>query len=252
MSDILAGFVLAAGTGTRLHPLTYVRPKALCPVDNVPLVDRALAQLGAVVGSGATALGVNVHHRPDQMAEHLDGRAYLSWERAAPLGTAGALGNARDWIAGRAVLTVNVDAWHEADLGPFRDGWDGERIRLCLAGGGPLEADSRIVASLMPWSVIADLEAQPAGLYERVWREAAARGGMEVVPYDGPFVDCGTPADYLRANLLASKGAPVIAPEAEVEGEVVRSVVWDTGHVAAGERLVDAIRMGYRLTVLIR
>src|SRR5437660_59073 len=39
--DPLAGIVLAAGAGTRLAPLTRLRPKALCPVGNVPLVDLA-------------------------------------------------------------------------------------------------------------------------------------------------------------------------------------------------------------------
>src|SRR5829696_8738061 len=157
MSDILAGFVLAAGAGTRLHPLTYVRPKALCPVDNVALVDRALGQVEAAVGPGADHVAVNVHHRPDQMAAHLDARVHLSREETVALGTAGALGHARNWIAGRSVLAVNVDAWHDADLRAFCAGWDGERIRLCLAGSGSLESDSRVVASLMPWSVIAEL-----------------------------------------------------------------------------------------------
>lgn len=252
MSDILAGFVLAAGAGTRLRPLTYVRPKALCPVNNVALVDRAVAQVDAAVGSGPDHVAVNLHHRPDQMAAHLDGRVHLSREEPIALGTAGALGHARDWIAGRAVLAVNVDSWHDADLAAFCAGWDGERIRLCLAGSDVLEASSRIVASLMPWSVVTQIPAVPAGLYEQCWREAAAKGAVEVMAHDGAFVDCGTPAEYLRANLLASGGAPVVAPEAVVEGEVVRSVVWDTGQVSPGEHLVDAIRMGFRLTVLVR
>ena len=55
-------------------------------------------------------------------------------------------------------------------------------------------------------------------------------------------VDCGTPADYLRANMLASGGAAVVEPGAVVEGEVVRSVVWAGERVGPGERLVDAVR----------
>jgi N-acetyl-alpha-D-muramate 1-phosphate uridylyltransferase len=252
MSDILAGFVLAAGAGTRLHPLTYVRPKALCPVDNVALVDHALERVSAVTGAGPAAVAVNLHHRPEQLAAHVDGRAWLSHEERGALGTAGALGFARDWIAGRAVLAVNADAWCRADLQALVDGWDGERIRLGLIGDRSLEPTSQIVASLMPWSVVSRLQPEPTGLYERVWRAAAVEGQVEVVPFDCPFVDCGTPADYLRANLLASGGRSVVSPDADMRGEVMRSVVWDTGHVAPEEQLVDAIRIGYRLTVLVR
>ena len=42
MGDSLAAVVLAAGAGTRLAPLTSVRPKALCPVGDRPLLDAAL------------------------------------------------------------------------------------------------------------------------------------------------------------------------------------------------------------------
>lgn len=53
----LAGIVLAAGAGTRLHPLTALRPKALCPVGSVPLVDLALARIADLRGWIAQVLG---------------------------------------------------------------------------------------------------------------------------------------------------------------------------------------------------
>jgi NDP-sugar pyrophosphorylase family protein len=244
--------VLAAGMGTRLHPLTYVRAKALCPVGNVALVDRALAAVTAATGAGPTAVAVNAHHHADQLRAHLDGRVHLSHEVERPLGTAGAVGFARPWIDGRALLVANADAWHDADLAAFVEGWDGERVRLLLAGADRLDPSSRIVASLLPAATAASLPAEPAGLYEVCWRGAAAAGRLDVACYDGPFVDCGSPADYLRANLLASGGESVVHPAADVQGTVERSVVWDTGVVDAGEHLVDAIRIGYRLTVLVR
>ena len=55
-------------------------------------------------------------------------------------------------------------------------------------------------------------------------------------------MDCGTPADYLRANLVASGGEPVVEPGADVQGELVRSVVWAGERVGPEERLVDAVR----------
>jgi NDP-sugar pyrophosphorylase family protein len=255
MGDILAGFVLAAGAGTRLHPLTFLRPKALVPVGTVPLLDRALERLVPAVGSGADHLAVNVHHLADRIVDHVAATAvgvHVSREEVQALGTAGALGHARSWIDGRAVLVSNVDAWHEADLHTFAQGWDGERIRVLVARGRTLEPTSRIVASILPWSEVARLPAEPAGLYEVSWRLAAEADRLEVVSYDGPFVDCGTPADYLHANLLASGGASVVGEGAVIEGEIERCVVWDGARVNAGEHLVDAIRAGFRTTVLVR
>ena len=47
----IAGVVLAAGEGTRLRPLTFERPKAMCPVGTVPLVDWAIDRVAPHVGS---------------------------------------------------------------------------------------------------------------------------------------------------------------------------------------------------------
>src|SRR3954469_20035178 len=106
MSDSLAGVVLAAGGGTRLAPLTRLRPKALCPIDGRPLVDLAIDRLGPV----ASGLAVNVHHGRQAMEDHLTGRVHLSIEEGEARGTAGALGLLRDWIDGRPTLVANADA----------------------------------------------------------------------------------------------------------------------------------------------
>lgn len=242
--------VLAAGLGTRLRPLTTVRPKALCPVAGVPLVDLALERVRAVT----PAVAVNAHHGHEALTAHVDGRAHVSLEADRLLGTAGALGRLRPWIDGRGVLVLNADAWSTAELGAVVEGWDGERVRL-LVGGDPaagLGPRTPLVASLLPWADVAALDAEPSGLYARVFAPAAAAGRLELVGHDGPIVDCGTPAGYLRANLLASGGASVVGPGAEVEGVVVRSVVWPGAAVRRHERLVDAVRADDRLTVLVR
>ena len=51
--------VLAAGEGQRLRPLTDVLPKALCPVGNVALLDRALTRIGGLGLSGGSQVAVN-------------------------------------------------------------------------------------------------------------------------------------------------------------------------------------------------
>ena len=249
MNSARAGVVLAAGLGTRLRPLTRFLPKALCPVANVPLVDLALARLEGL----CEGVAVNVHAGREAMESHLAGRpVHVSVEAAEPLGTAGAVGRLRDWIAGRAVLVGNADAWHRHDATALVEGWDGERIRLMVVHDPP-RGDFGLWryagSALLPWNEVAGLEARPSGLYEVSWRAAAQQGRLELVPVAGPFFDCGTPADYLAANLAASGGRSVIGAGAVVEGEVVRSVVWPGGVVAASERLVESIRVGRHVTV---
>lgn len=239
--------MLAAGEGRRLRPLTRVRPKALCPVGNVPLVDLALERL-----DGVTAVAVNVHHHRDAMEAHLHPSVHRSVEEGEALGTAGALGQLRSWLDGRAAVVVNADVWCPGSLGPFVDGWDGERIRLLLVGEDELRPRSRVAGALMPWAAVARLEPVPSGLYEVSWRAAADADAVDVLRYDGDFVDCGTPEQYLDANLRASGGASVVGDGAVVEGDIERTVVWPGAVVHPREVLVDAIRFNRGDTVLVR
>ena len=244
---MLAAVVLAAGRGNRLRPLTDLRPKPLCPVANVPLIAHSVSAALAATDHVA----VNAWHLADQVASYvagLDG-VHLSRETTpGGLGTAGALGQLRPWLDGRPVLVLNGDAYRPGGIGALLDGWDGETVRL-LVVHDPARGDFgpwRFAgASVQPWSLVKDLPATPLGLYEGVWRHVEP----ELVRYDGTFVDCGTPAEYLAANMHASGGAPVVGEGAVVEGELVRSVVWPGGVVRPGERLVDAVRAGTDVTV---
>lgn len=246
--------VLAAGRGSRLTPLTRELPKPLCPVGTRPLLDLALGRLAPVCGP--SELAVNLHHGASAIAAHLEGSSswsgvHQSHERHRPLGTAGALGHLRGWLDGRSALVVNADAWTTAPAGALLDGWDGERPRVLVVGGafGP---SASVAAALVPWPVIETLPDEPCGLYERVWAPHAVAATLDVVGCDDSFVDCGTPARYLRANLASSGGEAVVDPTATVRGTLERSVVWAGAEVAAGERLVDAVRTSAGQTVLIR
>jgi NDP-sugar pyrophosphorylase family protein len=246
----LAGVVLAAGAGNRLRPLTDELPKALCPVDNVPLLDHALTRLAA---QRVSALAVNVHGHRERVTRHLDGRAHLSYEEPEALGTAGALGALRTWIDGRATLVTNADAYLAGPVPSLVEGWDGETIRLAVVEDverSDFENRWRYCGlALMPWQDVALLEPVPSGLYEVSWRRALADGRVELVPVEAAFVDCGTPADYLRANLLASSGKTVVGEGAVLDGVAERCVLWPGARVDADEVLRDAVRTGSGLTV---
>ena len=248
-ADAPVAIILAAGHGTRLRPLTDLLPKALCPVANRPLVDWALD----AVAPYAARTAVNVHSGREAMLAHLADRdVHPSVEEGEALGTAGGVGNLREWIDGRPVLVANADAWRSGGLELLVNGWDGERVRLlCVADPARGDfGDLRYAgACLLPWQHVRDLQPVPTGLYEVLWRREEAAGRLDVVAADVQFVDCGTPRDYLIANLTANGGHSVVGPGARVDGEVVRSVVWPDAQVAAGERLVEAIRATGGVTV---
>ena len=195
---------------------------------------------------------MNVHHGRALLEAHLAGHVHLSFEEQRALGTAGALGHLAPWIDGRPVLVANGDTWCPTSMGLLLEGWDGEMIRvLSSTEFGPRMV---VAGALMPWADVVVLEPEPSGLYEVSWRDAYAQGRVEVVPLPegAAFVDCGTPGDYLAANLACSGGASVIGAGALVEGEVVESVLWPGVTVEPHERLVRAIRAADNVTVLVR
>lgn len=257
MSDTLAGVALAAGSGTRLRPLTNLRPKALCPVGNVPLLAHALTRMRPHTGDGSAHVAVNAHHLASQILAYAGDRAHTVVEQPTAFGTAGALGGLRDWLDGRDVLVTNSDAYLPDGLASLVAGWDRHRCRLLVVAAtaradftdtvGPVRY---VGACLLPWRLVATLEAVPSGLYEVLWRGEHAAGRLDLVRTDGTAIDCGTPADYLRANLHASRGRPVIGTGALVCGRVERSVVWDDAYVGPDEHLTYCIRAGTRNTPL--
>jgi N-acetyl-alpha-D-muramate 1-phosphate uridylyltransferase len=272
MTGRLCAVVLAAGAGTRLRPLTAQRPKALCPVGNVPLLDRALDRVAALGLGGPEEVAVNASWLAEQVIDHVGDRAHVSVEAGGPVGTSGGIARLRDWIGGRAVVVANADAYLAgAPVDSLLDGWDGRSVRLLGVPARPGEvgtfAGYRFAGlSLLPWRWVRDLPGGPVELVRTVWRPAEAAGQLAVVPFAGYFRDAGTPADYLAANLHAAGNGNLLAPGAvvtgrcrqavvgagaTVRGALTRAVVWPGGSVAAGEHLVDAIRAGADLTVTI-
>jgi NDP-sugar pyrophosphorylase family protein len=275
VSPAVCAVVLSAGEGSRLRPITATVPKPLCPVGNVPLLDRALARLAANGLAGPDRVAVNVCYLADLVAAHVAGRAHVSREPGPPaLGTSGALHHLRDWIGGRAVLVLNSDAYLSGsgrDLGGLLDGWRAQTVRMLTVPAGDRPAEfggARFAgASLLPAGRVAGLPPGRSDLVQTVWRPAERANRFETIPYGGHYLDTGTPGDLLAANLHAAGGGSLVAPDAVVSGRVDRSVigaradvagsvsrcvVFPGAVVAAGESLVDAIRLGEDVTVHCR
>jgi MurNAc alpha-1-phosphate uridylyltransferase len=102
--------VLAAGLGLRMRPLTERMPKPLVQVAGQTLLDHVLNKLGDV---GVSEAIVNVHYLPDQIIDHVAGRAkpcvIISDERNQVLGTGGGIVKALPLLGQAPFFLVNAD-----------------------------------------------------------------------------------------------------------------------------------------------
>ena len=64
----MKAMVLAAGQGTRLHPITDSRPKALVPLAGRPMIEYALLWLRHY---GIGEIIINLHHFGEQIEDRL-------------------------------------------------------------------------------------------------------------------------------------------------------------------------------------
>jgi len=73
MKKITQAFVLAAGLGTRLRPLTEDLPKPLIPIFQKPLITFALDHL---IAAGVQSFVINTHRLPNLFHEFFSGNGY--------------------------------------------------------------------------------------------------------------------------------------------------------------------------------
>lgn len=112
---IKTAFVLGAGLGTRLRPLTDERPKPLVPIFNKPLITFAFDHL---IAAGVSRFVVNTHHRPEAYSRWLGETNGQTEYRGCPvffrhepvlLETGGGIKNAADLIGDEPFLVYNGD-----------------------------------------------------------------------------------------------------------------------------------------------
>jgi D-glycero-alpha-D-manno-heptose 1-phosphate guanylyltransferase len=112
--------ILCGGLGTRLRPISGDLPKVLMPFAGRPFIDILIESL---LPFGFKRFVLCVGYRRDRIREHLRNRDYEVEfsEEAEPLGTGGALKNARSHIATFPFLLLNGDSLCPTDLHGFHD-----------------------------------------------------------------------------------------------------------------------------------
>ena len=224
----MKAFLLAAGVGSRLRPITDVTPKCMLVIDDRPLLD---IWLDAFDRAGVDEVLVNLHHLPDvvrrHVAAHTGPPAVRTVFEPELLGSAGTLVANRRWVDGEELfLACNADNLTDFDL---RSLIDAHREHGAIAtltvfhspdpsAGGVVEIDATgqvIGFAEKPSQPVSDLT--NAGMYAfhpRVLDEIDATPpndiGYDLLPrlvsraravlVEGYFRDIGTAGAYRRAR----------------------------------------------------
>ena len=162
----MRAMILAAGLGTRLRPLTYLMPKPVAPVLNRPIVAR-IAEL--LAKHGFTDVVTNLSYLPEQIRAVLgDGSEFglrITYsDEPEPLGTAGGVGKARDFLAEtESFLIISGDALTDIDLSAMRDAHEANVAKGSIA----TLATKRVDDTTQFGVVITDDEGRIQGFQEK-------------------------------------------------------------------------------------
>lgn len=231
----MKAFLLAAGVGSRLRPVTDTIPKCMVDIAGQPLLD---IWLDAFAGADVDEIVLNLHHLPDVVCSHLAARtappAVRTFFEPVLLGSAGTLAANRDWVQDEEFfLACYADNLTDFDLRSLIDNHREHGAiatvavfhSTCPSAGGVVEVDAagRIIGfTEKPSQPVSDLT--NAGMYAfnpSVLDEIDAMppndigydllprlvGRARAVPIEGYFRDIGTADAYRQAR----KEWPVLA-----------------------------------------
>lgn len=266
-------FVLAAGFGTRMRPLTERLPKPLVPVCGVPLLAYALAHGHR---HGARRALVNAHWCASALAPwqgvHEGVRVDIV-EEVEILGTGGGLRNVAHRLAPR-FLVLNGDVLSALDLGALRDRLPDGGAALALrvspddaASYGVVRTDARQrVVGLRRYEAPAEppiqADAHFTGLYAMDHAALTHVGpGMQDIAAtafpalmrhgrlvgwrsDALWLDLGDPKAYRAANLAVLRGEAEFALDPMPRAAFACRPGCHWGHPPPGVRFTGACWVG--------
>ena len=123
MNTITQAFVLAAGLGTRLRPLTDDLPKPLIPIFQKPLITFALDHL---INAGVERFVINTHKQAKLFEnffcdDEYDGHSVTLVHEPDLLETGGGIKNAERYLGSDPFLTYSGDILTDINLQPLID-----------------------------------------------------------------------------------------------------------------------------------
>ncbi|MBE0447812.1 MAG: NDP-sugar synthase [Actinobacteria bacterium] len=246
----MRAFLLAAGQGTRLRPLTITKPKALVPVANQPSIIRLLDLLRSY---GIEEIFINLHYLPEEIKGVIGGgswwgtRVYYSYEPEL-LGTAGAIKKIERFLADDKFLVVNTDITTDIDLAGAIEFHKKTGARATLILTAPeqdpdyqpigVSSDGRIMTGKTPGdkvrngvytgigifepSVIKVIPAGYSSLLDSVLIPLASEGSLYAYFAEGYWTDIGRIERYIQANKDLISGKTRLP----IDGRLVGENIW--------------------------
>ena len=277
--------ILVGGEGTRLRPLTFTTPKSMLPVAGQPIIERVVRWLATY---GVDEAVLSLGYRPDAFLvafpEGQCANVQLSYAvEPEPLGTAGGIAfAARQAGLDETFLVVNGDVLTDLDLGELITLHQNRGAAATIAltpvedpsryGVVPTDDRSRVTAFIekppgdeAPTNLINAgtyvlqpevLDHVPPGRAVSIERETfpalVANGEVYALGSDAEWIDAGTPATYLEANLTyAAREHSWVSPTARLDSlarvrdtVVAEGVKVEAGAEVTGSLLLDGAVIG--------
>ena len=232
--------ILVGGLGTRLRPITYDIPKALVPLRNEPFIGYMIDFLRR---GGVDGVVLSMGYMPDPIQDYFAGREDLKdfpihyAVEDNPLGTAGGIKNAEQYLDGGPLVVVNGDVLAGTDLSKAVDLHESSDSLATITltsvedptGYGLVEIDHDMLVHrflekpaadeittnlvnagiyVLEPEVLARIpEGQEVSIEREIFPDLQAEGKMRAHISSSYWRDIGTPRSYLFASHDVLSGA---------------------------------------------
>lgn len=181
--------IFAAGIGSRLRPFTDKHPKALAPVNGVPILRRVIEKM---LAADIREIVVNIHHFPEQIKEYLSANnnfgadIEISDESDKLLDTGGGLLRARRFLEGsEPILVHNADILTDFSISEMRSAHT-ESSSLATLLAFPRESSRQLYfdadGELRGWQNLNSGQCKPEGFRpDDAGLQQLAFGGVHIV-----------------------------------------------------------------------
>ena len=266
MNTITHAFVLGAGLGRRLRPLTEDLPKPLIPIFQKPLITFALDHL---IDAGLERFVINTHKQAELFEtsfcdNEYQGHSVTLVHEPDLLETGGGIKNAERYLANDLFLTYSGDILTDLPLQPlidehFRRGND---VTLALRETGLASEvalrDQRVVDIANRYGIVGNLDfANVAVWNSNVFQQIPPRRKISFIPIvadwigkggkigglvmnDGKWFNIGSRAEYLDVHrtIIRERWTPYYVRTRDWPERVAKSAIVDSSAQLRGCSIV--------------